>query len=304
MDYEGDQGLNRRYASDSSRWAVLSSVLLARTVAGVATIAVMSYLASSLQGGTGGIGFYVAAFPITTAAGVVDVFVYSAAAGLLLRPALRLIAGLEIGIGSAVAVFLIVNAASGVVTSVLLQSTSNGVVALTGLATPLLLIGTLLIEMMVVQTVAYAPGSQRSNSGGSTAPLGILLIAAGVVVVLLGSGHKLSLGGKLSVGVPLAHKASEADSATVTQDMDDNVTHFLAGWGHGTTLRSISCQPASSKQADGLGYNPRFTYYDCLAHDSTGIERHWCAAWDGSVVGTDYDGPKGCEGPSYDVQEP
>jgi hypothetical protein len=47
-----------------------------------------------------------------------------------------------------------------------------------------------------------------------------------------------------------------------------------------------------------------FSYYDCLAIYTNGQHNSWCAAYDGQHVGTYYEGPHGCRGPSYPTIKP
>jgi hypothetical protein len=287
----------RTTSAASGLWPSFGAVLVARLLSQIGSLVVLRAPSTSLPAGLSALTGAGGSASGVTARSLMFIVGSSLVASLIVRPVLRSLAGLDITMTAAFTAFL-VGSTVGLLLTSLASSASNGTSSgLTAipLLTPILLLAPLAIEVGVVQTLASPPNRKRAKRPHAHTSALPIFAVSGLVVLAVAF-----------VRLPHAFGQRVANANDVPR-VESGMTEMIHGLDQGLTtpkaLQSVTCSPVKS-QPPGFPHNATFAYYTCTALYQTGQTQVWCAAWDGQQVGTYYQGPEGCEGPSTNIVRP
>ena len=282
-------------------WPIVGPVFVARAVGSIISALILASVAPLVSGAPAGYGIFISAASAESAWGIITVGFTSFAAGLILRPLLRRMVGLEISLGNAIVSFFLGNVAGIVLLTLLRPGSSDAstLPLLTSLA-PLALFGTIALEVMLVRAFA----EPVRGVAATWRPSALLLLPLLLLLVLAPAVARFnSLPELLPLSSPRGTRAISTDLPRVEAQMSQLLQGLDRATHSGKTVGSVTCSH-TTRQPPGFGNDPIFTYYSCLAIYTNGQHNSWCAAYDGRQVGTYYEGPRGCRGPSYPVMRP
>ena len=286
----------------SGYWPIVGPVFVARAIGSIISAAVLVSFAPLVSGTPAGYGVFISAASAESVWGITVIACTSLGAGLVLRPLLRRMVGLEISLGGAVVAFLIGNIA-GVTLLTLLRYESFGASTLPLLASlsPLALLGTIALEVVLVRALAEAGKAKPGKRVPATwRPPALLLLPLLLLILVLAPAvaRLRSLPELLPLSNSGGARVTSADLPRVEAQMGQLLQALDRAGHRGKTVGSVTCSH-TTRQPPGFGDDPVFTYYSCLAIYTNGQHNSWCAAYDGHQIGSYYEGPRGCRGPSY-----